>query len=1050
MTVDDPSERDDLLVEADWTSIGDDDDLWIPPVDLPPPLASPAPFLLNVHEMDWPAFECLVMGMARRLDGASDARRYGKPGQAQHGLDVVAFFAERSPSVYQAKRWEAFGADDLSAAVKRYAGGRRPFAADRLVVAVSSEARDTETIEKLGQLRIDHPDLIIELWDRAEISERLRNQPQLVSTFFGPATAAAFCVSGPSSGPGPAVSTSIEADAILRGPIAHLGLVDDVRRAEQVLGAQPDQAAALLAAVAERLERAGFVPHAVPVRELQAQALGASGRRAEEGEVRITLGWRRLAAGDITSVRAQLEVMRSWGAEIPPNVARQWNALAGVTGLQSDPGVTLDQVAPLVDALADDDPHRSDAVLAVAEKAVVARQPEIVQLRAAQIEGVAGSLLADHESQLIAARLRMCVADCCGGWEALAASARDTYPPGVAALVIARSARHLTLVPTPQSAVARWRDAIERACMAELNDDAADWLYALRAMRLQNSLVGPDINDLHRHAQALRAAGRGTLLPEAYSAHERGLDYLRDQKWPDAFEAIQRFLWRSVIGGSWDEELDAHELLGDLFAQTGRGREAVEHYVAAGKGKKLEAFAEALREEAVPLPIELISPRPWERTAAFEFAAACSELIVDDDARQWCAAAFREVKEHPQPAAFASPDPWLAGFAAFGQLAELSSEDDARDFLEISKGLLPREPGHYRFSDEAQVFALIGIGRAHGELQMAVRTQLLQAILADQRMAERTLQHGEDLLRSDPNQVAAALSEAAQDNVYAAMALVFSGADTTPIVPLARRRLDAAIAPRVHQPGQMSFGTGLPQTASLVTALPEEDRIRFAEGMLDFASDDQEPGHNRHDALAALRAIARYLPNATRSELFDGVLPFARGEVRDTGSGDDLFPGAGDLLRRFTVHIGDAALEGAGVMAAAVLAVSNEQYAAVERAAVGLLAGADELTLNSVAIALTGIPHDNLTLPVDVLAAHPSPWLRALAAVLWVRRTGEAEEIGLQLARDPSHHVRGSLAGGLKSEQRYARVREILLNDPRRSVRKRVGSGDEEAGSSPG
>jgi hypothetical protein len=179
----------------------------------------------------------------------------------------------------------------LSAAVKRYADGKRPFAADRLVVAVSSEARDTDTIEKLAQLRIDHTDLTIELWDRAEISERLRNQPQLVSTFFGAATAAAFCVSGPSSGAGPVVSTSIEADAILRGPIAHLGLVDDVRRAEQLLADQPDQAAALLATVAERLERSGFVPHAVPVRELQARALGASGRRAEEGDVRITLGW---------------------------------------------------------------------------------------------------------------------------------------------------------------------------------------------------------------------------------------------------------------------------------------------------------------------------------------------------------------------------------------------------------------------------------------------------------------------------------------------------------------------------------------------------------------------------------------------------------------------------------------------------------------------------------------------------------------------------------------------------------------------------------------
>lgn len=1038
-------EPEDVSVEEDWTAIGEDDELWAAPTTLPPPLAAPAPPLLNTHEMEWPAFENLIMGMARRLDGAFEARRYGKPGQAQHGLDVVAFFAERKPSVYQAKRWKKFGAADLEAAVKRYGTGHRPFGADRLVIAVASEVRATKTIEKLAKLREDHPHLMIELWDRAQISERLRNQPQLVTTFFSAATAAAFCVSGPPPAPQSA-PTSIEADAILRGPIAHLGLIDDVRMAEQALADRPDEAAALLATAAERLESEGFVPHAAPVREMQARALGAAGRRVEEGFVRITLGWRRLAAGDTPSVRAQLDVLRKWGADIPAQVARGGNALAAVTGLRSDHGVTLDQVAAAVDALVEGDPHHAVAVLALAEGAVVARQPGVVQARAELIERLAGAMSADDEGQLIAARLRMCVADCCGGWEGLAASARDTYPPAVAALVIARSARHLTLVPSPQAAVARWRDAIERACMAQLNDDAADWLYALRAVRIENSLLGPDINDLHRHAQALRSAGNGTILPEAYSAHERGLNDLRDQKWPDAFEELQRYLWRAVVGASWVDELEAHELLGDLFAQTGRGFEAVQHYIAAGSGTKLEAFAEVLREQAVGFPIELLTRRPWERTAAFEFATKCSELIVDDDARKWCSAAFQEIKEHPQPAAFGSPDPWLAAFAAFGQLAELSSKNDAREFLAISKELLPRGPGKYRRSDEAQVFALIGIARAHVDLRTEALDQLLQAVLFDQRMAERALQHGGDLLRSDPDRVAAAISEAANENLYAALALVISGADTAPLVPLAARRLEAAIAPRVHQPGQMTFGTGLSQTAGLVTALPEDDRLRFAKGMLDFARDEQESSHNRYDALAALRAIACHLPAAVRSELFDAVLPFALGEA-DGAESDELFPGASDLLRRFTVHIGNSPLAGAGVMAAATLAGSDVQYAAVERVAVKLLSGADELMFNSIAAALVALPIDKVTLPVGVLAAHPSPWLRALAAVLWVKRPNEPEEIGVRLARDASRHVRDSLAGGLSSEARHASVREILEQDPRRSVRHRVCAGGDGANS---
>jgi len=305
--------------DDEWTPIPDDDVVWSGPTQLPPPLADPAPPLLNTHEMDWDPFENLVLAMARTLDGAYDVRRYGKPGQAQHGLDVVAFFAERKPSVYQAKRWQEFGAGDLEKAVDRYTEGRRPFGANRIVIAVATEARDTQTIEKLAELREQHKGMKIELWDRREISERLRNQPRIVSTFFGPATAAAFCTTTPAQPPiGPAAEASIAADAILRGPVAYLGLTDDLRRAEEAVGERPNEAAELLAQIADRLEASGFVPHASPVRELQATALRAAGRRAEEAWVRIDLGWRQFDAGDTLSAAIQIQGDRRVGRRSTP------------------------------------------------------------------------------------------------------------------------------------------------------------------------------------------------------------------------------------------------------------------------------------------------------------------------------------------------------------------------------------------------------------------------------------------------------------------------------------------------------------------------------------------------------------------------------------------------------------------------------------------------------------------------------------------------------------------------------------------------------------
>jgi hypothetical protein len=271
------------------------------------------------------------------------------------------------------------------------------------------------------------------------------------------------------------------------------------------------------------------VPHATPIRDAQAQALHAADRLAEEARVRIDLGWAGLKAGDTFSARLQVQEIAKWG-DAPEEVVRCTNALSAAVGLRSDYGVTLDHLGEAVDTLSDGDPHQVDAVLVLAEEAIVARRPEFVETRSELVQRLASAMPENDEGYLTGARLRMCVADSGEGWETLAATAREIYPPAVTALVLARSARYLALVPNPEPSVARWRDAVEKACVAGLNDDAADWLYALRTVRLQHDLVSDDIHDLHRHAQALRAAGAGKLLPEPYPPRKRALDYLRAEK----------------------------------------------------------------------------------------------------------------------------------------------------------------------------------------------------------------------------------------------------------------------------------------------------------------------------------------------------------------------------------------------------------------------------------------------------------------------------------------------------------------------------------------
>lgn len=1021
----------------EWISVGEDDPLWSSPTSgqLPPPLATPLPPLLNTHEMGWEAFERLVAAMARELDGAYAVRRYGRPGQAQHGLDIVGFFTGRLPTVYQAKDWQQFGASDLEAAVLRYSGGRRPFGADRLIIAVGSEVQNTAVDDRLHALRQDHPDLAIVLWDRGEISERLRSQSHLVRRFFGDATARHFCDVPNTALPEPP-RPSIAAEAIVRGPIAYLGMLESFRRAREALDSDPATAAELLRDIAERLEAGGFVPHAVLIRDLQAKSLGTAGDASSEASVRLRVGWRSLDAGDPFAAQTQARELAKW-TDAPPKVQRALGMLAAVAGYRAHAQVPLEDVAEAFDALQVGDPFRIEGALALAEEAIADRRDDLVSARADALAQLAADLPQDAGGLQTAARLRMCVADAAGGWDELAESARRGYPARTTAWVLARHARHLAMVGNIAGSMARWTDAIERACVEQLNDDAADWLYSSRTVRVWGGLYDTDLNEPHRHAQALRAAGSGTVLREPYPARERALDRMDHEKWPDALEALRHYVRRSTILADLEGELDAHAAMARLFAQTGRPAEAARHYVFAGDSKSLETLAATLPDQPLSVEHRLLTDRPWERAAAYTYIAAAADLLVDEDARWWCTATVAEVECDPGEWRPFAPNPWLAAFKTFAQLAAMSSVDEATLFLEFSRKLIPREPKTYRHTDEAQVEASVAIGLAHPDLRPTALDLLLECLLTDQRMADLVLGTGAELLRSDPKAVVAKVGPAARAGDFnAALAVVEAGGDDEYAVPEARRRAESAMRQPERKPGVFSFGTILPRIAFLVRVLPEEERVRFASGMLDRARATDDVGQNRADALIALQVVGAHLPDRARDEMYAGVLPFGLGEY-EQGVEPPSFADADDPLSRTRISLGAGDLEPAGVFALAALARTTEEAEEVEELVLRHLR-TNAITADVAARTLLSLSVDPLHMSVPVLSTHSSPAMRAMGAVLWARRPNEPETIGTALARDPARVVRASLASALGDDPRHVAVRTILSADPRRSVRRSV------------
>ena len=486
-----------------WSPLARDDEVWAPPSDnlKPPVVTSYQP--LPTHKLSWENFEKLAFWVAKEVEGSGQFHIYGKRGQAQHGIDFVGFFQDgRNPTVYQAKRQQEFSEKDLEGAVKKYADGKRPFGADRLVVAVACEATETKIVEKLSDLEKSYPDLTIELWDREALSEKVRTKAWIVDSFFGPAWTSVVGggdIATLSKGAG------IEADAILRGPILHLGLADELSKAEAEVATNPESAAGRFERIASQLEKSPFAAHAVRFRSRQAQALQEAGDLAFSVRVRLDAAWEIVDYANLQMCRGLLMDLDRMEGDLPEELARSAGMLDAVVAWRLNYGRDFDSVVDAFAELQQSDPHLGQAALVFAEEAVAYRRFECVHDQVPSLLNIASQQTQDATGQLVSARLRSCVADAMGEWGDLSSTARTVYELPTAALVHARHARFLALNKQPDRAKERYLDAIQYATEKSNYGDAADWLYALRKVHhYYDETPTPGLDDFHYYAQALQ------------------------------------------------------------------------------------------------------------------------------------------------------------------------------------------------------------------------------------------------------------------------------------------------------------------------------------------------------------------------------------------------------------------------------------------------------------------------------------------------------------------------------------------------------------------
>ena len=151
-----------------------------------PPVQTRTPEL-PFDQLSWPDFERLVFRWARKNLDVVYCALYGRPGQAQDGIDVYARLSGGGHICWQARNRQDVGASDIEKAVDNFLEGKWATSAKRFVFCVRASLADTglqDTIEAQAE-RLLEVGIVFEAVDGSQFSEKLRSHPEIVDDFFG-------------------------------------------------------------------------------------------------------------------------------------------------------------------------------------------------------------------------------------------------------------------------------------------------------------------------------------------------------------------------------------------------------------------------------------------------------------------------------------------------------------------------------------------------------------------------------------------------------------------------------------------------------------------------------------------------------------------------------------------------------------------------------------------------------------------------------------------------------------------------------------------------
>ncbi|MEU7226764.1 hypothetical protein [Streptomyces chrestomyceticus] len=1027
----------------------------------------------------WDRFEKLCLAVSRDALGLRGVkfRRYGVPGQAQHGIDLSGRRPDGKYTVIQCKEYQEFTAGDLRSAVEKFANGRRPFGAHHLVIATSASIRSTQVEDELATLQDEHPTLELDLWGAEQINDVLRFQGDVVARFWSRETAAAFCTGAPLPGvPVPLPDRQEQAEKVLIGPLRTRDVASILQQADAQRSTEPTESARLYGVLAARLQDAGFRGHADTMRHKQLASLVDAQLTDQAIALAAHLAVAAIHFGDRVESRTllhRIQELISHGtvpdAQQTAIAQRHAELIHAAVHATLHPLGDFTDLRTVLETPARDEPdYQPLLVLLLAEQALTS-EPDGIQ----SLDSLISTAVTNAYSQAIAhvtedavIRLRLVRAEYDAGerGELLALARRHRVPGRHAALIHAREARRCVLESRAEEAVEAWQDAVHEAIHAGLTEDAADWLYAVRAVHVQFGPLTSDIEDEHHLAQGLRATGTGRLLDRVRSPREHALSALVREKPVEAALSARRWLTDSVITGNWASETEALHFLADLYAANREPGLAADYHQRAGNVEKIRKLAAAVGD--LLLPVGPVSNVPWwVLHARATLIEAQADLLSDDSA---CAllGELTDLAERGRAGELVdSPFRHLAHqlVKSACALAARGTPQQAVALLEVLASDVPRDPGRYSLSDDDHARACVRIATTHHRVAMSALTRLFDLASAGARKALELAADDEviDLLTGrqgaagapERTDVSDGLSE--DDRSMLLMRAARLDEEEHYLADVVRSRVDPghpSVRERAEQardrilrrsdpdPHRTAFGTRLVRDAYLVSSLDAEIREVCLDKLISIASDRREVAVNRKDALAGARNLVIGMPADVRRKTFRTAEPFVLGE-QDGSHLDDEVAGTPHPLSSFKVSLGSASLRGHALRLAATSAVTSDEHTWVREQATALLRSEDTADLNAAAVTLSRLPQDVAAeVDVDLLAAHGHADVRQAGSVLSRLHLVRYQDTAMRLAQDDDFRVRLTLAHALAQEHRAGdaaagAILEFLARDPRHSVR---------------